>query len=325
MANDANGDGTCDANESSCWDVYGQFISKSGALVGSKIAIATDAGNQMGGVGFANGKYLALVNSGVIIGQGGINEVDASYGVFIYPPEPGLCGTSDTGTFSSPPTANLCVPDAAVSLTPTATGWTWSCPGQNGGAPASCSANRTPPSGTVQINGGATYATTTAATLTLSATGTNGVAVTQMRFSNDGGATWATGWEAYATTRNITLLPNGSISVQFKDADGLLSAVVTDTIILVPTEIIQINNVATDFGSIDTALDSISLPGKTVKVRDLVFLEDVTMTSPVMIVLKGGYPVNGFGTSQPAGSYTTIAGSMKIRSGTLKVDRVKIK
>jgi hypothetical protein len=43
-----------------------------------------------------------------------------------------------------------------------------------------------------------------------------------------------------------------------------------------------------------------------------------------MIIFKGGYPDTGF-ASQPAGSYTTIKGSMKIRSGTLKVDRVKIK
>ena len=36
------------------------------------------------------------------------------------------------------------------------------------------------------------------------------------------------------------------------------------------------------------------------------------MTSPGTIALKGGYPDSGF-TSQPAGSYTTIKGSMKIR------------
>jgi hypothetical protein len=48
------------------------------------------------------------------------------------------------------------------------------------------------------------------------------------------------------------------------------------------------------------------------------------MTSLVTIALKGGYPDTGF-ASQPAGSYTTIKGSMKISKGTLKVDRIKIK
>src|SRR6185369_9945153 len=68
------------------WDMYGQFISTSGVLMGSKITLNADAGNQMGGVGFANGTYLVLVNSGVIMGQGGFSQIAASYGMFVAPP-----------------------------------------------------------------------------------------------------------------------------------------------------------------------------------------------------------------------------------------------
>jgi IPT/TIG domain-containing protein/List-Bact-rpt repeat protein len=89
------------------WDVYGQYISMNGALAGSKIPIATEASNQMGFVGFANGKYLVLVGSGVIRGSGGLSQIDATYGMFLQPPAPpagitgilpsaGLIGTTVT-------------------------------------------------------------------------------------------------------------------------------------------------------------------------------------------------------------------------------------
>jgi FtsP/CotA-like multicopper oxidase with cupredoxin domain len=93
-------------------------------------------------------------------------------------------------------------------------------------------------SGSILINGGATEAASTAAVLTLSASTTApGATMSQMRFSKDGGATWLA-WEAYATTRNVTLTPAGagvkSFSVQYRDSLGNLSAVYTATITVVP-------------------------------------------------------------------------------------------
>lgn len=83
MTNDANQNGICDAGEGTCWDVYGQQISKAGSLYGSKITLNADAGNQMGGAGFINGLYLTIINSGVVMGEGGISLVDAVYGRFL--------------------------------------------------------------------------------------------------------------------------------------------------------------------------------------------------------------------------------------------------
>jgi hypothetical protein len=45
--NDLNNDGICDAGEATCWDVYGQYLSPSGSLVGGEFAIAADAGDQV--------------------------------------------------------------------------------------------------------------------------------------------------------------------------------------------------------------------------------------------------------------------------------------
>ena len=90
----------------------------------------------------------------------------------------------------------------------------------------------TPPTGTVTINSGATFATMTAVTLQLAATDTIGT-VSQMQFSNDG-VTYSAA-ETYAITKSWTL-PAGdgtkTVWVKFKDAAGNWSAAASDTIIL---------------------------------------------------------------------------------------------
>jgi methionine-rich copper-binding protein CopC len=56
----------------------------------------------------------------------------------------GVCGTANSGTFSAPPTANLCSTGTASGLTNMGGALSWSCGGQYGGAAASCSATVTP-------------------------------------------------------------------------------------------------------------------------------------------------------------------------------------
>jgi C1A family cysteine protease len=54
----------------------------------------------------------------------------------------GECGTNNGGVFAAAPATDLCIPAAAVPLTPTASGWNWTCSGSGGGLPAACSASR---------------------------------------------------------------------------------------------------------------------------------------------------------------------------------------
>jgi hypothetical protein len=75
-----------DMQSESNWDVYGRYVGGDGSLLGSKIPISTDPDNQIGGVGFANGHYLVLVSSGLVMGEGGIIEVDSAFGAFVNPP-----------------------------------------------------------------------------------------------------------------------------------------------------------------------------------------------------------------------------------------------
>ena len=94
--------------------------------------------------------------------------------------------------------------------------------------------DRTGPTGSVAINGGAASTSSRLATLTLGATDTAS-AVTNMQFSWNG-TSWY-GWEPYASTRNVTL-PAGAgvktIYVRFRDALGNVSASFSDSITYAP-------------------------------------------------------------------------------------------
>ncbi len=97
--------------------------------------------------------------------------------------------------------------------------------------------------GSVVLNGGAAYSTTAGVATLSSSFGDN--TITNMQFSWDG-ITY-TAWEAYNTTRNLTLpQPNGSktLRVKFRDSLGNVSPVFSDSIILdsiAPTGSVSIN------------------------------------------------------------------------------------
>lgn len=110
---------------------------------------------------------------------------------------------------------------------------------------ASHSALLSSPTGSVAINGSAATTNSRYVALSLSAADQQD-AVTNMRFSWDSAVWYA--WEPYAVARNATL-PAGegmkTISVQFRDAAGNVSAVYTDSILLdqtPPTGSVTINS-----------------------------------------------------------------------------------
>ncbi len=98
------------------------------------------------------------------------------------------------------------------------------------GTTRSLTVDTAPPSGTIVINGGAAYVTSTGVTLALSATDTlSGMG--QMRFSNDG-VSWSV-WEAYGTSKAWTLTSGDgtkTVYVQYRDNAGNISGSFTDTI-----------------------------------------------------------------------------------------------
>lgn len=68
------------------WDMYGQYISTSGTLLGTRVPLINFCGNQLGGVGFADGNYLVLADDGVVLDDVGVVSVEDSYAMFVAPP-----------------------------------------------------------------------------------------------------------------------------------------------------------------------------------------------------------------------------------------------
>ena len=90
----------------------------------------------------------------------------------------------------------------------------------------------TAPTGTISINSGDTYTTSTSVTLTLSCSDA-GSGCSQMRLSNDG-TTWNV-WENYVTSKTWTLTSGDAVKtvyIQYIDANNNTSQNYTDTITL---------------------------------------------------------------------------------------------
>ena len=132
------------------------------------------------------------------------------------------------------------------------------------------------PTGSIVINGGATYATSTSVNLGLSANdGLSGVS--QMRFSNDG-SSWGS-WESYTTSKSWTFTSGDGVKavyVQYRDNAGNVSGSYSDSIVLdttVPTGSIVINGGAAYANSTSVSL-SLSASDATSGMADMRFSND---------------------------------------------------
>src|SRR3972149_4606149 len=64
LRNDLNDNWICDINEGTCTDIYGQYVSRSGEMVGEEVVINAEAGDQLDSpVLFAAGKYFVVWNN----------------------------------------------------------------------------------------------------------------------------------------------------------------------------------------------------------------------------------------------------------------------
>jgi hypothetical protein len=88
---------------------------------------------------------------------------------------------------------------------------------------------------------------------------------------------------------------------------------------------VHIDGDSIPYYSIDDALNALPAQNRTVRALAQVFTGNAIMTSPVTVLFRGGYTDSNF-TVIPSGTdVTTINGYLKIRSGALKVQRLKIK
>jgi len=126
-------------------------------------------------------------------------------------------------------------------------------------------------------------------------------------------------------------IDNGAIVSNITPYTGLLmngNRAVVATFTTDPATV-KIDSDATLYYTIDSALAAATSaapqPRELRAQKDAltVFSENIIMTNPISILLKGGYDASL--TSQGASDYTTISGSLKIKGGKLLVDKLRIK
>jgi len=143
-----------------------------------------------------------------------------------------------------------------------------------------------PPTGSVSINSGATYAIGTGVTLSISASDTGGGKVTQMEVRNDNAFTG--NWQAYATSLPWSLTAGDgtkAVYIRFRDGSGNLSGGYSDTIIL-DTVNLQINSIS----PIDAATNQPRATNITINFSENVDQSTLT-ASTVYLRVKNGSTV----------------------------------
>jgi len=72
MANDANGNQTCDPGEQSCWDLWGRYLTPLGTPMGAEWPIVTWNDDQFGtALALGAGKFLMVFNDGTMVPETG--------------------------------------------------------------------------------------------------------------------------------------------------------------------------------------------------------------------------------------------------------------
>ena len=295
----------------------------------------TLAGSPYGGLAFGNGYLWALKNDAKIY------RVDTSTGTSTYMWT--LTGSPYEGLAFDNGFLWALRSDASVYRLNTSTG-TATYMYSLAGSPY-CGLeyqDTTPPSGSVNINSGATLTSSTNVTLTLAAADT-GSSVSLMRFSNDD-SSW-TDWEAYGTNKTWSLTAGDGLKtvfVQFKDLADNASDSYSDTITLdttAPEMNVQGNSTAiangdaapsttdhTDFGP------ALVAGGAVVRTYTITNSGNAALklTGTPMVVV-GGAQSNEFAvTEQPmtpvaAGGAETfqitfVPAGVGLRSATLRID-----
>ncbi|MBE0418234.1 MAG: hypothetical protein IBX63_10760 [Coriobacteriia bacterium] len=188
----------------------------------------------------------------------------------------------------------------------------------------------TVPSGTIEINAGASYTNSTGVTV-LSTVNWSAGDPGQMRFSTDGGSTWSA-WELYAATKNLTL-PTGdgtkTVRAEFRDTAEVTSTdVIEDSIILDTTA--PTGSIAVNGGAVTTSSTSVTVNNAV----DFA-VSGVHATEAMRFTVNGGttwstwepYAASkaltlpaGDGTKTVTGEFKDAAGNVASLSDTITLD-----
>lgn len=170
------------------------------------------------------------------------------------------------------------------------------------------------PTGSVSISGGAAATKSAAVTLNLSAAdAAPSTGVTQMRFSNDG-VTFSD-FRAFAATTAWTLSPGDgtkTVTAQFRDAAGNISAASTDTI--------RLDTTAPRASKVKPAKNATGVkPTAKVKVFATESLDKATVTKKTVVLKKGSKKVKAKVSYADGKHVITLKPNQRLSPGKYKV------
>lgn len=225
----------------------------------------------------------------------------------------GACGSANGGTSDTAPAVNLC---AAGNASPVsgAGPWGWSCSGINGGTAASCLS---------AISQKALY-------LTVAGTGSGSVVSTPAGIAANisSSASFALGTPVtlhakpddfclFANWLGCTVNANGDCAVTMNGIKNVTATFNKDL-----AHLTRIGALApySFYSTLQTAYAQVPAGG-TVRVSDTIFSENLAADQAKRVLFKGGY--SGSYTSN--GSFTVLKGTLKIKKGTLAVERLLVR
>jgi len=181
----------------------------------------------------------------------------------------------------------------------------------------------TAPTGSISISSGSSVTYTQTVTLNLSATDDSS-SVSQMRISENSDFS-GSDWEAYATTKTITLSTgNGTktIYVEFKDSEGNVSASYSDTIILAVPVVDDSNTEQEEDSPIVVPIDTVTTPNPETEPVTPV----ITRTVTIEVLDEQEAPVENAYVEivSEAHGYTDILGSITFNGISAGTKQVKI-
>lgn len=325
------------------WNLYGQYINTNGDRLGSKITINAEATNQLGGVGYVNGKYLALINKGVVMGEDGISAVTGVDGLFITPTSvPAAPTISSLSTTSGVPGSAVTVTGAnfvSGATTVTFNGVLSTGVTVTDANHLTAYVPEGATSGTVRVTTSGGTATSSSgfsvlSTLTVNLAGTGSGAVTAtsgVTLACSSPSTSCTASAAYGTS--VTLSATASLGSTFGTWSGACTSTpctfsLNDDRSVTASFTLQQNLKigASYYGTLKSAFAA-ATNGSTILARMMELPDaanDATFDrAGVTATLRGGYTDAAFST-RSATDFTSVTGPLVIEDGALIIDQLSI-
>jgi N-acetylneuraminic acid mutarotase len=227
-------------------------------------------------------------------------------------PVSGSCGSSNGAALAFLPATGLCAIGSASSVTGSGP-WSWSCLGSSGGTTANCSATKATQTLNLTVSGtgsGTVVSSPAGLAANVSSTVSFGTGTTLALHASAAEFSLCSAWQGDCTVNGV-----GDCVVTMDTARNVGVVFTKDL-----AHMTRIGDSSVYYPTLQTAYDN-APAGGTVKARGAPFTENLATGQEKAVTFIGGY--NSGYTSNA--NVTVLNGTLKIKKGTLRVDRLVVR